>query len=92
MEFLLGLAASLAVSAFGYARARKFVSERLRYVEGVNHPAAPIVAGVGAAAIALPVVAILPLVTTATAVVFGVSVGFGVAAGRSEIRRHLPPA
>lgn len=91
LPFMLGLAASIAVSMVGYARARRFVSERLRYVDAVNHPAAPIAVGVAAGLVALPIVAVLPIVTGATAVVFGVSVGLGVAAGRVEIRRSLPP-
>jgi hypothetical protein len=90
--FLLGIAASAAVFAFGYWRSRRFVIDRLRYVDVVNHPAAPIVAALGAAAIALPVVAILPVVGTGTALAFGVSVGLGVSAGRADIRRSLPPA
>lgn len=92
IEFLLGVAASTAAVVFGYTRARGFVSERLRYVDAVNHPVAPVVAGVGAAAIAAPVVAILPIVGAGTAIAFGVSVGLGVASGRGEIRRSLPPA
>lgn len=92
IEMLLGLAASTAVAMFGYSRARRFVSDKLRYVDAVNHPAAPVVAGIGAAAIAAPVVAILPIIGVGTAVVFGVSVGMGVASGRGEIHRSLPPA
>jgi hypothetical protein len=91
LYFLLGFAASTAIVFFGYTRARRFVSEKLRYVDAVNHPAAPVVAAVGAAAIAMPVMALLPLVGAGTALSFGLSVGLGVAAGRADIRRTLPP-
>lgn len=92
IEFLLGLTASTAAAVFGYSRARRFVGERLRYVDAVNHPATPILAGAAATAVAVPVVALLPIVGAGTALVFGVSVGMGVASGRGEIRRSLPPA
>ena len=91
LYFLLGFAASTAIVFFGYTRARRFVAERLRYVEVINHPAAPVVAALGAAAIAMPVVALLPILGIGTALSFGLSVGLGVAAGRADIRRTLPP-
>ena len=89
---LLSFVASTAAVTFGYWRSRKFVTERLRYVDAIHNPLVPVLAAVGAAAIAMPIVAFLPLVGAGTAVAFGLSVGLGVAAGRSDIRRHLPPA
>jgi hypothetical protein len=47
-SLLLGLAISMVVAVLGYSRARAFVSERLRYVDAVNHPLAPLMAGAGA--------------------------------------------
>lgn len=92
LEFMIGVAASTAVAIFAYARSRRFVTERLRYVDAVYHPVAPVVAAVGAALVAMPVVALLPIVGGGTALAFGISVGLGVAAGRGESRRSLPPA
>ena len=92
ISFLLSVAASTAAAAFGYWRSRKFVSARLRYVDAIHNPVIPVVAAVGAAAVAAPIVAVLPLVGVGTAIAFGMSVGLGVAAGRSDIRRSLPPA
>lgn len=92
LQFLIGFAASTALAVFAYARSRRFVSERLRYVDAVHHPAAPVVAAIGAAAIAIPVVALLPIIGAGTALAFGVSVGLGVASGRADIHRSLPPA
>lgn len=91
-EFMIGLAASTAAAVFGYTRSRRFVGERLRYVDAINHPATPLIAGAAATAVAVPVVALLPLVGAGTALVFGVSVGMGVASGRGEGRQSLPPA
>ena len=65
----------------GFVGARRFVRRRLRFVDAVQRPAAPLLAGLAATAVALPVAA-LPLVTVGTAVAFGVGVAGGVASGR----------
>lgn len=88
---LLGLAASFAVAVVGYMQARAFVRERLRYVDLAQSFLAPFVAGVGAAVVATPIVALLPIIGGGTAVAFGLSVGFGVANGQKDVRRALPP-
>lgn len=88
---LLGLVASVAVVAIGYTQARAFVRERLRYVDMAQSPIAPVVAGLGAAMLASPVVALLPLIGGGTAIAFGLSVGVGVVNGQRDIRRALPP-
>lgn len=90
-SLLLGLAISLAVAVFGYSRARAFVSERLRYVDAVNHPLAPLMAGVGAFFAGALVAAFLPIVGVGTALTFGLAVGLGVSAGRGDVPR-LPRA
>ena len=83
----LGLLLGAAALGGGFVSARRFVRRRLRFVDAVQKPAAPLVAGVAATAVALPV-ALLPAVTVATAVAFGVGVGAGVANGR----KHRPTA
>jgi hypothetical protein len=50
-------------------------------VDAVRRPAAPVVAGIAAAAVALPFAA-LPIITIGTAVALGVGVAGGVASGR----------
>ena len=87
VSLLIGLAISMAVAFFGYSRARAFVSERLRYVDAVNHPFAPFMAGIGAFGIAAIVTAFLPIVGVGTALTFGLAVGMGVSAGRGELPR-----
>jgi len=88
---LLGLAASIAAAVIGYSQSRAFVRDRLRYVDAAQSSLAPLLAGLGAALVASPVVALLPLVGAGTAIGFGVSVGVGVANGQRDIRRALPP-
>ncbi len=85
----LGLAASVAAAVFGYMTARRFVADRLRYVDGVHTIKAPIIAGVVAGLVAAPIVWLLPLVGAGTAVLFAASVAFGVASGSREVRKRL---
>jgi hypothetical protein len=88
--FLLSFLASTVLAIVGYAQARSFVTHRLRYVDAVHTALAPLIAGLGAALIALPVMALLPFVGAGTALSFGIAVGAGVAAGSREVRRRLP--
>jgi len=85
---MIGLLIGLAALGGGFVATRDFVRRRLRFVDAVQRPAAPLVAGLAATAIALPVAA-LPLVTVWTAAAFGVGVAGGVASGRRPPR--LPP-
>jgi hypothetical protein len=79
---MLGLIVTATALVGGFLVARDFVRRRLRYVDAVKRPSAPLIAGVAAAAVALPV-AILPVVTIGTAVALGVGVAGGVASGRN---------
>ena len=88
--FILRFAASTVVAILAYAQARSFVTRRLRYVDAVQSTLAPFLAGAAAALIALPIVALLPLVGVGTALTLGLAVGAGVAAGAREVRRKLP--
>jgi hypothetical protein len=88
---LMGLVAAAAAAGVGYVRSRSFVARRLRFVDAVQSPAAPLVAGVAATAIAVPVVWVLPIVGGGTALLFGIAVGAGTRAGVRNIRRSLLP-
>ncbi len=83
---LLWLAVSAAALGGGFFVTRDFVRRKLRFVDAIQHPAAPFVAGAAAALVAWPVT-LLPIVTVGTAIAFGVGVAGGVASGRSG-----PPA
>lgn len=85
---MVGLLIGVAALGGGYVAARNFVRRRLRFVDAVRKPAAPIVAGVAAAVVALPVT-VLPFVTLWTAAAFGAGVAGGVASGRRP--PELPP-
>lgn len=88
MVEIIWLAATGVAGVFGYVKSRRFVRERLRFVDRVRKPYVPFVAGGAAAAAAAPVVALLPILGAGTAVIFGASVGTGVAAGRKDIENR----
>ncbi len=83
---LLGVGALM-----GYGTARRFVRDRLRYVDAAHKPSIPLIVGVAAFLLALPVlnvISILPLVHLGggAAIALGLSVGMGVKAGTRDIR------
>ncbi len=87
IAFIIASAAAL----FGYNAAKKFVRDRLRFVEGAHKPATPFIAGIGAYLVALVVVGLLPIVGWGTAVAFALSVAFGTAAGSHQVKSgNLP--
>ena len=91
MAGLMGMGAAAGAAGFGYLRSKSFVARRLRYVDAVQSPAAPIVAGAAATALATPVVWALPIVGAGTAIVFGIATAVGTRAGVKQIRRFISP-
>jgi hypothetical protein len=94
MWSIIVLGATFAISWLTYGTARRFVRERLRYVESALTPGAAIIAGIIAAVVAAPVVGLLhiiPLVGSlvggGTALVVGLSVGLGVRSGALDVKR-----
>lgn len=83
---MLHLLVTLAAGVAGYLLARHFVGTRLRFVDAVHSPFAPLLAGAAAALIAAPAV-LLPIVTLTTAIVFGIGTGLGTASGSRALRR-----
>jgi len=74
----------------GFVAMKRFVRERLRFVDGVQKPGVPLIAGIAAGLVALPL-SIFPVVNMGTAFLFGIGIGTGVAAGRRELKK-LPSA
>lgn len=86
---LISFALTAAAVLVGFLGARAFTKDRLRYVDAVQKASAPVIAAVGAFVVALPVVALLPLVGAGTALLFGAAVGAGVSSGARDIRKRL---
>ena len=86
ITLLISFAIAFVAAGIGYREARSFVRRKLRFVDAVQSPMAPILAGAGAALLGSVVVALLPIVGIGTALSFGISVGLGVAAGARDVR------
>ena len=89
MFTMISMAIAIAAAVLGYIQARSFVRSKLRFVDAVQHFAAPLLAGLAAMLIATPVVWLLPLVGKGTAILFGLGVGAGVSSGAKEIRKQI---
>ena len=90
MTIILGFLISTALAMLAYTQTRGFVTRRLRYVDAIQNALAPILAGIAAAAIAVPITALVPFIGLGTALSIGFAVGAGVAAGARDVRRSLP--
>ena len=86
---LVGLAITATATFFGYWQAKSFTASRRRFVDTVHKASTPVLAGIGAALIAAPVVWLLPVVGGGTALLFGAGVALGVNAGARDIRKRI---
>lgn len=79
------------LALFSFAGARRFVREKLRFVDAAQKASTPFIAGIGAFVLGAIVTAFLPVVGAGTALAFALAIGTGVAAGARDIRtgRHL---
>ncbi len=88
-SMLVSLIAFLVVTVAvtgGYVTARRFVGQRLRFVDAVQRPAAPWIAATGAWVLGSLAALLLPFVGAFAALSFGVAVGLGVSAGARDAR------
>jgi hypothetical protein len=83
----IALIVTLAAAWLGYGTARRFVRDRLRYVDAALKPSTPVIVGIAAALAAAPVVWLLPIIKGGTALVFGLAVGLGTRAGAADVKR-----
>ena len=83
---LIGLLLTGTTTIGGFAATRRFVRERLRFVDVVQKKRAPLIAGGVALAAATPVVWLLPVVGAGTAVLFSAAVALGVHKGARDVR------
>ena len=88
MTGFLALLLILAATIGGFALTRRYVRERLRFVDAIHRRTTPVLAGVLAAIVATPLAWFLPFVGGGTALLFGVAVAVGVLAGSRDVRRN----
>jgi hypothetical protein len=86
---IFGLIVAAGAGIAGYMSSKDFMRRKLRFVDAVQSPAAPWIAGGLAAIVAAPVFWLLPLVGLGTAVVLGAGVALGVKSAQRD--RHLLP-
>ena len=86
---IAGLAITVTATLIGYWQAKQFTQSKLRFVDAVHRASTPVLAGIGAALAATPIVWLLPIVGVGTAVLFGAGVALGVNAGARDIRRRI---
>lgn len=91
MFVMLTFLIALAIAIFGHRAARRFVRDKLRFVDAAQKASAPWLAGGGALLLGVLVSILLPGSWTFAAVTFGLAVGTGVAAGARDVRqgKHL---
>lgn len=93
MTFLFWTAISIAIAfslaLFGFITTRRYVENRLRYVDAVQNPIAPFIAGGATTVVAMLLFSFIPFVGFWSAVSLGVGVFTGVASGARENRRRL---
>jgi len=83
---LIWLGVTGVAAAFSYLKSRQFVRSRLRFVDAIQSPAAPLVAGIGTALVA-SALSFLPIITVGTGLLVGLGVGAGVLHGSRDVKR-----
>ncbi len=89
--FLISFAIASVAAVVLHGVARRFVRNRLRYVDVVQKAIAPWAAGGAAFVAGALIVPFLPLVGIGTALTAALAVGSGVAAGARDIRSGSAP-
>jgi len=86
LELIVFASAGVVVVA-SHFKIRQYTRTKLRFVDVVQNPVAPVIAGAAAAVVAAPVVWLLPFVGAGTAILFGIGIGSGVALGAKDVKR-----
>jgi hypothetical protein len=89
MELIITLVV-LVISLSAFTLSRSYVRRRLQFVDAVQSPVAPFVAGGLALALATPFAWLLPGIGAGSALLFGTAVGLGVSRGARDARKRLP--
>ena len=80
---IIGLLLGAAAFGGGFLPTKRFVRNRLRYVDAAQKPAAAVVAGVVGTAAGIAIAA-LPIITVPMGVLFGIGVGAGWHGGQNS--------
>ena len=91
ITFILSFAIASVIAIVMHSAARRFVRNRLRYVDAVQKAIVPWAAGGAAFLLGALLVPVLPIVGIGTAITAALAVGTGVAAGAKDIRQGISP-
>ena len=86
IDTLIWLGVSGGAAIYSYVKSRQFVRKKLRFVDAVQNPVVPLVAGLGAAIVLYPL-SWLPIITVSTGLLIGLGVGTGVLHGSRDVKR-----
>ncbi len=86
IDTLIWLGVSGGAALYSYMKSRQFVRSKLRFVDAVQNPAVPLVAGIGTAVVA-SALSFLPIITVGTGLLVGLGVGTGVLHGSKDVKR-----
>ncbi len=91
ITFILSFAIATVLAIVLHSAARRFVRNRLRYVDAVQKTIVPWAAGGAAFLVGVLLVPVIPIVGIGTAITAALAVGSGVAAGAKDIRQGTLP-
>ena len=91
ITFILSFAIATVLAIVLHSAARRFVRNRLRYVDAVQKAIVPWAAGGAAFLVGALLVPVIPIVGIGTAITAALAVGSGVAAGAKDIRQGTLP-
>ncbi len=91
ITFILSFAIATVLAIVLHSAARRFVRNRLRYVDAVQKAIVPWAAGGAAFLVGALLVPVIPIVGIGTAIAAALAVGSGVAAGAKDIRQGTLP-
>lgn len=91
ISLLISFAIASVLAIVLHGTTRRFVRNRLRYVEAVQKSLAPWLAGGAVFLVGSAAVGLLPVLGLGTALTAALAVGSGVAAGARDIRQGTSP-
>jgi 2-polyprenyl-6-methoxyphenol hydroxylase-like FAD-dependent oxidoreductase len=91
ISLLISFAIATLLAIVLHGATRRFVRNRLRYVDAVQKSLAPWMAGGAVFLVGSAAVGLLPIVGLGTALTAALAVGSGVAAGARDIRQGTSP-
>lgn len=91
ISLLISFAIATVLAIVLHGSTRRFVRNRLRYVDAVQRAMAPWLAGGAAFLLGSVAVGVLPILGLGTALTAALAVGSGVAAGARDIRQGTSP-